>query len=211
MLVTSDGSLAETWTRAPSAPLLAMLYQPLEATVSAASIEIVTTGGAVSDGGASKVMESWARTSSGPCLNRANTVLAPSPPLARVQLKSVVGEVGTPEVHPSGSLPGQFVPAVCTTVHGPADETLLKASSSAARSPPGGKWSTATVTVTAKLLVEAAPPLIEIDWPLGTSANAIAAELTTKSAVIPASAGHRPLRCVLNGITALFVVSSAAI
>src|SRR6266542_7063887 len=149
MLVTSDGSLAETWTRTPSAPLLAMLYQPLRRQCPQRRSKSSPREAPCRMGGASKVMESWARTSSGPCLNRANTVLAPSPPLARVQLKSVVGEDGTPVVHPSGSLPGQFVPAACTTVHVPADETLLKASSSAARSPPGGQWSTATVTVTA--------------------------------------------------------------
>src|SRR3954447_17914516 len=45
MFVTLDESLAETWTSTPFVPLVAMLYQPLPATVSTASVVIVTTGG----------------------------------------------------------------------------------------------------------------------------------------------------------------------
>src|ERR671919_616544 len=86
----------------------------------------------------------------------------PVPP-ALVQLKPVVGEVGSPPVHPSASAPGQLVPSACTTVHGPVAEVLLKDTSRPLRSPPGGQWTTATVTVTDKLSVVAAPPLIEID------------------------------------------------
>src|SRR6476469_8964772 len=49
MFVTPDGSAADTCTSTPSIPLVEMLYQPVPATESAASVVIVTTGAVESE------------------------------------------------------------------------------------------------------------------------------------------------------------------
>jgi hypothetical protein len=75
-LATPEPSLAETFTFTPSVPLVAMLYHPLPATVSPASVVIVITGAAVSQMRVTEAV-AWAEDRPAASVETALIVLGP--------------------------------------------------------------------------------------------------------------------------------------